>query len=122
MLFFSNSIMVKNSIVGLLKSHLFNFMLIFIQVEYIFSDKTGTLTQNIMSFNKCSINGQTYGERPHTNKASTEVHVCKNMYHVPHSNPTFVYLPGEVMDPLEKQPKVDVPFVIYRKTTPHIGI
>ncbi|KAJ6664063.1 hypothetical protein lerEdw1_008278 [Lerista edwardsae] len=32
------------------------------QIEYIFSDKTGTLTQNIMTFNKCSINGIVYGE------------------------------------------------------------
>ncbi|XP_076135922.1 phospholipid-transporting ATPase ID isoform X3 [Alosa pseudoharengus] len=32
------------------------------QVEYIFSDKTGTLTQNIMTFNKCSINGRAYGD------------------------------------------------------------
>uniref|UniRef100_A0A7M4FB48 Phospholipid-transporting ATPase n=1 Tax=Crocodylus porosus TaxID=8502 RepID=A0A7M4FB48_CROPO len=32
------------------------------QIEYVFSDKTGTLTQNIMTFNKCSINGKTYGD------------------------------------------------------------
>ncbi|OQV17784.1 Phospholipid-transporting ATPase ID [Hypsibius exemplaris] len=32
------------------------------QIEYIFSDKTGTLTQNIMTFNKCSINGRRYGD------------------------------------------------------------
>lgn len=32
------------------------------QIQYIFSDKTGTLTQNIMTFNKCSINGRCYGE------------------------------------------------------------
>uniref|UniRef100_A0A8C7UNJ9 Phospholipid-transporting ATPase n=1 Tax=Oncorhynchus mykiss TaxID=8022 RepID=A0A8C7UNJ9_ONCMY len=33
------------------------------QIKYIFSDKTGTLTQNIMTFNKCSINGKSYGEK-----------------------------------------------------------
>lgn len=31
------------------------------QVDFIFTDKTGTLTQNIMVFRKCSINGRTYG-------------------------------------------------------------
>jgi len=31
------------------------------QIEYIFSDKTGTLTQNIMEFKKCTVNGVTYG-------------------------------------------------------------
>uniref|UniRef100_A0A8C7GB56 Phospholipid-transporting ATPase n=1 Tax=Oncorhynchus kisutch TaxID=8019 RepID=A0A8C7GB56_ONCKI len=33
------------------------------QIKYIFSDKTGTLTQNVMTFNKCSINGKAYGEK-----------------------------------------------------------
>lgn len=31
------------------------------QIEYIFSDKTGTLTQNVMDFKKCLINGRSYG-------------------------------------------------------------
>lgn len=31
------------------------------QIEYIFTDKTGTLTQNIMAFKKCTIGGHIYG-------------------------------------------------------------
>ena len=32
------------------------------QIEYIFSDKTGTLTENQMLFKKCSIRGKVYGD------------------------------------------------------------
>lgn len=32
------------------------------QIEYIFSDKTGTLTQNVMEFQRCSVMGVPYGE------------------------------------------------------------
>ncbi|KAJ3065340.1 hypothetical protein HDU98_011284 [Podochytrium sp. JEL0797] len=35
------------------------------QIDYIFSDKTGTLTRNIMQFKKCSINGIVYGIGEH---------------------------------------------------------
>jgi phospholipid-translocating ATPase len=31
------------------------------QVEYVFSDKTGTLTKNSMAFYLCSVQGRMYG-------------------------------------------------------------
>lgn len=37
------------------------------QVKFIMTDKTGTLTQNVMKFKMCSLNGHNYG-----NYASSE--------------------------------------------------
>ena len=34
------------------------------QIEYIFSDKTGTLTRNVMEFRKCAIGSKVYGYLP----------------------------------------------------------
>lgn len=38
------------------------------QIEYIFSDKTGTLTENQMMFKKCSIRGKVYGNEETSDK------------------------------------------------------
>ena len=38
------------------------------QISYIFSDKTGTLTQNVMEFRKLSVVGQVYGTDDHMSK------------------------------------------------------
>jgi P-type E1-E2 ATPase len=33
------------------------------QVSYVFSDKTGTLTRNVMEFKLCKIGSQVYGDQ-----------------------------------------------------------
>lgn len=33
------------------------------QIEYLFADKTGTLTENLMVFKRCSVNGKVYTEK-----------------------------------------------------------
>jgi magnesium-transporting ATPase (P-type) len=42
------------------------------QVEYIFSDKTGTLTQNVMKFKRCSIDGKIFGSPIITDTSDVE--------------------------------------------------
>jgi phospholipid-transporting ATPase len=42
------------------------------QVEFVFSDKTGTLTRNEMEFRKCSINYKIYGEKVNDSDSKKE--------------------------------------------------
>lgn len=67
-----------------------------LQVEYIFSDKTGTLTRNLMEFFKCSIGGVVYGtgvteiEKAAARRTGTSLEeVC---FSVMHLHESYIYL------------------------------
>lgn len=48
------------------------------QIEYIFSDKTGTLTENIMKFKKCAIKGRIYGASSDSCTSNSTINILQN--------------------------------------------
>ncbi|KAM4709211.1 phospholipid-transporting ATPase IC-like [Discoglossus pictus] len=50
------------------------------QIEYVFTDKTGTLTQNVMTFKKCCIGQRIYGTTPGEEANYQEVRFDWNAY------------------------------------------
>ncbi|GAB1289701.1 Phospholipid-transporting ATPase IA [Apodemus speciosus] len=51
------------------------------QVKYIFSDKTGTLTCNVMQFKKCTIAGVAYGHVPEPEDYGCSPDECGSCFH-----------------------------------------
>jgi len=53
------------------------------QIDYVFSDKTGTLTANTMDFMRCCVRGKVYGEVPDFVTPDTEVNLEKCTFEDP---------------------------------------
>ncbi|TDH66655.1 hypothetical protein CCR75_008814 [Bremia lactucae] len=75
------------------------------QIDYLFTDKTGTLTCNIMEFRKCSINGVAYGY------GETEVGVAAKKRQ---GLDTTNVVASDTLSPTLTDRVVQVPFVNYQ--------
>ncbi|KAJ8918051.1 hypothetical protein NQ315_011507 [Exocentrus adspersus] len=77
------------------------------QIEYVFSDKTGTLTQNIMTFNKCSIGGHSFGDVI-DQRTGDVIEISENTEPLdfsfnPNYEPEFKFYDGQLLDAVRRR-------------------
>ena len=60
------------------------------QIQYVFTDKTGTLTENIMEFRKCSIGGIVYGGKYGEEDVQNELLLHSLQDYIPPTRHSFV--------------------------------
>ena len=51
------------------------------QIQYIFSDKTGTLTQNVMRFKRCSVDGMVFGAPVQKSRPGADSDAAETSFH-----------------------------------------
>ncbi|KAM9325142.1 phospholipid-transporting ATPase IC-like [Gastrophryne carolinensis] len=70
------------------------------QIQYIFADKTGTLTQNLMTFKKCCIGNRIFGTLSGEEQSNQEVSFQWNRY----ADPAFRFYDQTLIEELQKDP------------------
>ncbi|XP_073453194.1 phospholipid-transporting ATPase IK-like isoform X2 [Aquarana catesbeiana] len=71
------------------------------QIEYVFTDKTGTLTQNIMTFKKCCVGQKIFGISSCEEQQHQEVNFDWNQY----GDTSFRFFDQTLIDELHKDPQ-----------------
>jgi len=80
------------------------------QVQYIFSDKTGTLTQNVMCFKKCSISGIRFGDVPEDMEKAVADDTAEtvNLGFNSYAEDTFRFYDNSLVEAISKRKDEDV--------------
>ncbi|KAF2070558.1 hypothetical protein CYY_008121 [Polysphondylium violaceum] len=82
------------------------------QIEYVFSDKTGTLTRNQMDFLKCSVGKMVYGNLEKEDQPSTSSKYGVQMDGIPGADPKFGFKDRRILDHLDEDPNSEQAFLI----------
>ncbi|KAL6054974.1 Phospholipid-transporting ATPase [Balamuthia mandrillaris] len=71
------------------------------QIEFIFSDKTGTLTSNEMFFKCCSINGKSYGIAPQDSEIGQSSDTERNMEGMEPSDEAYIFRDPKLFEDID---------------------